>query len=154
MKRKEFGPNQDDVDAVLARLQSVDYGEALVLASLAGDVGGRTAARAAMVGLARSSGREKALRAAEEEVRLWVNRWYAGGPQISGYGRDISPAEAARDAAPVIMDAVGAMVVGDLLPADEVDTLTGPWSAATEDRPLDPTTPVEHQRSGAPRPRG
>jgi hypothetical protein len=131
VKRKEFGPNQDQVDAVLARLQSVDYGEALVLASLGGDGRDRRAAREVMLTAARSSGRQKALRAAEEEVRLWVNRWYAGGPQISGYGRDISPAQAALDAAPAILDAVGAMVVGDLLPAEEVDTLTGPWSAVT-----------------------
>jgi hypothetical protein len=125
--RKEFGPNQDQVDAVLARLESVDYGEALLLASLAGDDPERRRARDAVLAAARRSGREKALRAAQDEVRRWVNRWYSGGPQLSGYGRDISPAQAALDAAPVVLDAVGAMLVRDLLTPEQVEALTAPW---------------------------
>jgi hypothetical protein len=130
VKVKEFGPNQDRVDAVLARLESVDYGEALLLASLASDASDdpdRARARDAVREAARRGGRDKALRAAQDEVRRWVNRWYSGGPQISGYGRDITPAQAALDAAPAVLDAVGAMVVGDLLPAEDVETLMGPW---------------------------
>jgi hypothetical protein len=56
-----------------------------------------------------------------------VNRWFAGGPRIAGYGRDITPAQAAIDAAPAVLDAVGALVVEDLLAADAVEVLTLPW---------------------------
>ncbi len=132
---KEFGPNQDHVDAVLARLESVDYGEALLLASLAGDDPERRRAREATVAAARQSGREKPLRAAQDEVRRWVSRWYSGGPQISGYGRDITPAQAALDAAPAVLDAVGAMVVRDLLQHEDVEALTGPWASVTAGGP-------------------
>lgn len=127
MTKREFGPNQDQVDAILARLEAVDYGEALLLASLAADDADHRRARDAMLAAARRGGREKALRTAQDEVRRWVNRWYSGGPQISGYGRDISPAQAALDAAPAVLDAVGAMVVRDLLVPEQVETLVGPW---------------------------
>ena len=130
VSRKEFGPNQDQVDEVFARLEVVDYGQALLLASLASDGADdpdRHRARGAMLDAARRGGRDRELRAAQDEVKRWVNTWFSGGPQIAGYGRDITPAEAAVNAAPAVLDAVGALVVRDLLPPDDVETLTGPW---------------------------
>jgi hypothetical protein len=126
-RKKEFGPNQDQVDALLERLETVDQGQALFLANLAGDDAERHAAREAMVTAAGRGGREKELHNAQDEVARWVNMWFTGGFQISGYGRDVTPGEAAVGAAPVVLDAVGALVVRDLLPAEDFETLIGPW---------------------------
>jgi hypothetical protein len=125
--KQEFGPNQDEVDAMLERLESVDQGQAMLLASLATDDDARRAARRAMVDAARRGGREKELHRAQDEIRDWVNGWFSGGFQISGYGRDVTPGEAAVGAAPVVLDAIGALVVRDLLETDAFELLIGPW---------------------------
>ena len=138
MSRKEFGPNQDHVDGLFARLEMVDYGQALRLASLAADSAedpDRHRAREAVLDAARRGGRERELRTAQDEVKRWVNTWFSGGPQLAGYGRDITPAEAAVNAAPAVLDAVGALVVGDLLSPDDVETLTGPWNELWREEP-------------------
>lgn len=125
--KNEFGPNQAQVDALFERLEAVDQGQALLLANLAGDDPARRHARGAVLEAARRSGREKQLKRAQLEVTRWVNTWFSGGFQLSGYGRDITPGEAAVHAAPVVLDAVGALVVRDLLEADDLDALIGPW---------------------------
>lgn len=125
--KNEFGPNQRQVDNLLQRLETVDQGQALFLAGLGGDDPARHGAREAMLEAAKRGGRERELRAAQKEVTRWVNTWFSGGFQISGYGRDITPAQAAVDASPVVLDAVGAQVVSDLLSADDLETLMGPW---------------------------
>lgn len=129
--KREFGPNQAQVDALLERLETVDHGQALFLASIGGDEWARQQARQALVEAANAGGRERELRAAQGEVTRWVNRWFSGGHQISGYGRDITPAQAAVGAAPVVLDAIGALVVGDLLSTDDRETLMGPWRDLT-----------------------
>jgi hypothetical protein len=125
--KNEFGPNQAQVDELLERLERVDHGQALFLAGLAGDDPGRRRAREAMLAAARRGGRERQLRAAQDEVTRWVNTWFSGGYEISAYGRDITPAQAAVGAAPVVLDAIGALVVRDLLEPDAIESLTGPW---------------------------
>ena len=131
-RRKEFGPNQDEVDALLERLETVEQNQALMLAGLTGPDPELQAARQAMLTAARRGGREAQLDRAQKEVTRWVNTWFTGGFPISGYGRDISPAEAAVNAAPVVLDAVGALVVRDLLRPEDFDALMGRW------RELDP----------------
>jgi hypothetical protein len=126
-KKKEFGPNQDEVDALLERLETVEQNQALLLAGLAQADPELHRAREAMLDAARRGGREQQLDRAQKEVTRWVNSWFSGGFPISGYGRDISPAEAAVKAAPVVLDAVGALVVRDLLAADDFDALIGRW---------------------------
>jgi hypothetical protein len=126
-KKKEFGPNQDEVDALLERLETVEQNQALLLAGLAKTDPELHRAREAMLEAARRGGREQQLDRAQKEVTRWVNTWFSGGFPISGYGRDISPAEAAVKAAPVVLDAVGALVVRDLLPPDDFHTLIGRW---------------------------
>ncbi len=125
--KKEFGPNQVEVDAFLERLELVDQGQALFLAGLARDDAAVQAARDAMLNAARRGKREAQLHRAQQEVTRWVNTWYSGGFQISGYGRDITPAQAATDAAPAVLDAISALVVRDLLAPDEFELLIGPW---------------------------
>ena len=127
MKKKEFGPNQAEVDALLERLETVDQGQALLLAGLARDGEATQAARDAMIDAAKRGSREAELDRAQREVTQWVNMWFSGGFQLSGYGRDITPAQAATDAAPVVLDAISALVVRDLLSPDEFETLIGPW---------------------------
>jgi hypothetical protein len=125
--KNEFGPNQDEVDALLERLDVVTQEMAMFLATFDPDSPERRSARQAMREAATSGGREGSMRAAQQEVVAWVNRWFAGGPRISGYGRDTTPAEAAANAAPAVLDAVGAAVVSDLLDDDDSQTLTDPW---------------------------
>lgn len=136
--KNEFGPNQDEVDALLERLETVDQAQAMLLASLSGDDVERQRARAAVLAAARSGGREGPLRAAQREIERWVNTWFSGGFQISGYGRDETPGEAAVNAAPVVLDAVGALVVRDLLEPDAYDALIGPWRELTAAEPPEP----------------
>ena len=126
-KKKEFGPNQAEVDDLLERLETVDQNQALLLAGIATTDPELHAAREAMVEAARRGGREAQLDRAQKEVTRWVNTWFTGGFPISGYGRDISPAEAAVNAAPVVLDAIGALVVRDLLDPDTFETLIGRW---------------------------
>jgi hypothetical protein len=126
-KKKEFGPNQDEVDALMERLETVEQNQALMLAGLAQPDPALHRARQAMLEAARRGGREKELERAQQEVTRWVNTWFSGGFPISGYGRDVSPGEAAVNASPVVLDAAGALVVRDLLDPDDFDTLMGRW---------------------------
>lgn len=132
--KAEFGPNQEEVDQLLERLETVDQNQALFLASLDGKDSERHRARAAMLKAARAGGRERQLKAAQQEVTRWVNLWFSGGFQIAGYGRDISPAEAAVGAAPAVLDAVGALVLRDLLSHEDFETLIGAWHELTLDQ--------------------
>ena len=105
----------------------MDQPQALFLAGLASDDAARRDAREAMLETARAGGREAELQRAQDEVKRWVNRWFSGGFQIAGLGRDITPADAAVGAAPVVLDAVGALVLRDLLDAETFEMLIGPW---------------------------
>jgi hypothetical protein len=126
-KKKDFGPNQADVDELLERLETVEQNQALLLAGIATADPELKAARKAMLAAAGRGDREAELERAQQEVTRWVNTWFSGGFPISGYGRDISPAEAAVNAAPVVLDAIGAVVVRDLLDPETFETLIGRW---------------------------
>jgi hypothetical protein len=132
--RNEFGPNQDEVGAMLERLDGVTQEMAMFLATFDPDSPERRRSREAMRQAAARGGRERPMRAAQQEVVAWVNRWFAGGPRISGYGRDITPAEAAANAAPAVLDAVGAAVVADLLDDPDRETLSAPWRELWENQ--------------------
>lgn len=125
----EFGPNQTEVDQLLERLEHIDNDQVRFLASFGDDDPARERARSALRQAARASGRERQLETAQHEVTRWVNTWFSGGHQIAGYGRDITPAQAAVDAAPMVLDAVGAVVLRDLLSTDDFEALIGPWRA-------------------------
>ena len=102
--------------------------QAMLLAGIPADDPERHGARQAMVAAARRGGRERELKLAQHEVEDWVNSWFTGGPQLTGYGRDVSPGENAVAAAPAVLDAIGAFVVRDLLAPEQVGILTGPWN--------------------------
>jgi len=139
--KNEFGRNQVSVDELLDRLETVDQGEALFLARLGGDDPARSRARRSMLEATKRGGREHELGAAQHRVTHWVNTWFSGGFEIAGYGRDITPAEAAVKAAPAVLDAIGALVVGDLLSTDDFEALMGPWRELTGDHPAGGETP-------------
>jgi hypothetical protein len=128
VRKKEFGPNQAAVDALLVRLESVTQMQAMLLAGISADDPERHSARQAMLEAARRGGRERELKLAQHEVEDWVNSWFTGGPQLTGFGRDVSPGENAVAAAPAVLDAIGALVVRDLLTPELVEILTGPWN--------------------------
>ena len=132
--KKEFGRNQAQVDELLERLEKVDRGQALFLGGMGGADPARSRARLAVLDAARRGGRERELRAAQQEVARWLNTWFSGGFEIAGYGRDITPAQAAVDASPLVLDAVGALVVGDLLSTDDFEILIGPWRELVPER--------------------
>jgi hypothetical protein len=123
----DFGPNQEEVDRLLERLEHIDHDQAMFLASFGGDDLARERARSALRQAAQASGRERQLEKAQDEVTRWVNTWFSGGHQISGYGRDITPAQAAVGAAPMVFDAIGALVLRDLLPTEDFEVLSEPW---------------------------
>jgi hypothetical protein len=125
--KNEFGPNQANVDQLLERLEHVDQNQALFLSGFDNDDPARHRARQALLEAAASAGRERYLKAAQDEVTHWVNTWFSGGFQIAGYGRDITPAEAAVGAAPAVLDAIGALVMSDLISTADMEALTGPW---------------------------
>ena len=125
--KNEFGPNQDEVDRLFERLETVEQNQALFLGSYGGDDPETERLRDRMLAAARTAGRERQLKAAQDEVTRWVNTWFSGGFPISGYGRDISPAEAALNAAPAVLDAVGALVLRDVLEREDFEALIGPW---------------------------
>src|SRR5262245_15413786 len=102
-RKEEFGPNQEQVEAMLERLETVNQVQALHLASIADEDPARIAARQAMVDAARSGARTAELDRAQQEVLRWMNLWFSGGYQIVAYGRDIGPAEAAVHASPVVL---------------------------------------------------
>ena len=125
--KNEFGPNQDQVDALLARLPHVDQGGALFLGSVDPNDPERRRARSAMLAAAARANRQKLLKAAQHEVSDWVDHWFTNDPRLVGYGRDVTPGEAAASAAPALLDAVGALVVRDLLADEDAETLLLPW---------------------------
>ena len=129
--KKEFGPNQDQVDALLVRLEKITQSEAMLLAGTSGVGPDVHRARRAMLGAARRTHRQQALKRAQDEVSDWVNSWFAGGNQLPGQ-RDVSPGEAAVAASPAVLDAIGALVVRDLLSTRDFEILAGPWNELTE----------------------
>jgi hypothetical protein len=125
--KNEFGPNQDQVDALLARLPHVDQGRALLLGSVDPSDPERRRARERMLAAAAHANRQKPLRGAQHEITAWVDHWFTNDPRLVGYGRDVTPGEAATSAAPALLDAVGALVVRDLLTDEDAATLLFPW---------------------------
>lgn len=125
--KNQFGPNQAAVDQLLERLERVDHHQALFLASFGANDPFRDRARRQLREAARTARRERQLKAAQEEVTRWVNTWFSGGIELSGYTRDITPAQAVVRAAPLVLDAVGALLMRDVISTDDLELPTGPW---------------------------
>lgn len=148
-QRARFGPNADDVVALLEQLDHLATAEVVSLAAagraMTGDDGPdgpgtidpaspRAAARTRLRALADEHGRLPALRAVGDEVATWaasVAHWFpagiAGGTEARS---EISPRLAAL---PAVLDAAYATVMEDLLTEEETDLLCATWDEVVPD---------------------
>lgn len=129
----DFGPNRTAVASFLERIRTVNEGDALALAAAwkAGNTRRRRSAWHAARRAARGAGRGSALEAARAAIMSWSN---ARSP-IAGYGIPSAGemrAQIMRGAAPALVDAVSALVVGGLIDGGDFEALYGPWRSVDE----------------------
>jgi hypothetical protein len=148
-QRARFGPNADDVVALLEQLDRLAMAEVVSLAAagraMTGDAGPdgsgtidpaspRAAARARLRALADDHGRLAALRAVGDEIATWaasVAHWFPAGIAGGAEARsEISPRLAAL---PPVLDAAYATVMEDLLTEEETDLLCAAWDEVVPD---------------------
>lgn len=147
----DYGPSARAVARFIERAGRLSLEEARRLSSLetATDPGDRAAARDALKRAAELSGRESALRAGGEAVTSVATAWYQGSI-VATFAMDTALADTIAAAMPALRDAVGALVVRDLLRPEEFETLHGPWAAVTAGRDPDRRTPISGSRSSSP----
>jgi hypothetical protein len=137
-----YGKSEAQATAFLARLRRLTADEADAIAALrlpADDPDGRKAG-AAVTAAVRESGRQDALAAIRERVIAWDRGW-AGQPIVAFdlasslrgmiSGAELQVADRMHAAVPALLDAGGAIVVRDLIGADEYEMLAGPWEEVT-----------------------
>lgn len=135
-----YGPNDTDVLRFLERVSNLTLDEArrLVDARAAsadpdGERAGRAISRAALM-----ANRTDELDAAQAAIRAWGRSW-----GVPWFGRSrrvywdrlvtVGDARAMASTMPALLDAIGALVVRDVLDPAEFSTLMGPWLAATRE---------------------
>ena len=134
----EFGPNEPAVERFLDRLELLGDDDLLrLVAAWEGGSGERRKAAWRSARRAAAAGkREDAIKRAQSAVLSWSNRrsplisdtfagTFAAGNQMSG--------DIARNAMPALVDAVGALVVRDAVPAEVFEELYGPFDSLVED---------------------
>jgi hypothetical protein len=129
-----------DPFALFDRLQELppDRLATLVEAWRAVDPADRRRAWAAVKVAARRSGRERQLDEVREVVEGWARRGYAGiDAGIFGRMTNLDVGETRLAWAPPILDAMAAELLRDVLPAEELATLSLPAELATEGRDAD-----------------
>lgn len=133
-----YGPNSLAAERLLDDLEHLPTGEVAALAAAGGgvtgtapddpDVAARAELRSRLRDIAKHGGRLDAIRAAGDEVAAWASsatHWFPAG--VAGAldsTREIGPRVAA---VPVVLDAVYAVVLEDLLADWELDLLLAPW---------------------------
>jgi hypothetical protein len=138
-RRAQFGPNSAAVGRLLDDLERLPTGEVAALAAAGGgvtgtasddpDVAARAEVRARLRDIAVRGGRLDAIRAAGDEVAAWASsasHWFPAG--VAGTldaTKEIGPRMAA---VPIVLDAVYAVVLEDLLADWELDLLLAPWA--------------------------
>jgi hypothetical protein len=126
----EFGPNSDLVLQFLERLEALTPGEIAVLVAAWGRQHGG-AIRAAHANLQSIADEDpewhEQIHRAQEEVASWTlgkggRRGYLGGdvPEV--------PAPVREPAGPAVADAIGALVMADVLEREDAETLYAPWA--------------------------
>lgn len=131
-----MNPVEDQIDAILDRLEELTDEDALVLADAwrAEDAAIRRRAWAKAKRYIGDSRRGRSL----DEARSAVGRWAAAGrSDFHGIGGLLGqPSDATRirhGAAPAILDAVAAVLTGDALDEDEHETMIRPWQSLDAD---------------------
>ena len=132
-----YGPNAVAAERLLDDLERLPTAEVAALAAAGGvtgtapgdpDVAARAEVRARLRDIARHGGRLDAIRAVGDEVAAWASsatHWFPAG--VAGAldsTREIGPRVAA---VPIVLDAVYAVVLEDLLADWELDLLLEPW---------------------------
>lgn len=142
---EEYGPNDGQVLRFLEQVSNLTVAQARRLVearSQSTDPGGERAERAVRRA-ALMSDRTDALEAAQAAIGAWGRSWgvpWFGRSRRVYWDRHVSVGDAAAQAAamPALLDAIGALVVHDLLDPSEFETLMGPWLAATSGAEPDP----------------
>lgn len=146
MAEREFGPNTERVEALLAHLPRLDWADVAALAAARPDPADIAFVRSASVvtGTIAAAGRADAVRAARAVVTEWATRWVRASVAPVTFEtavlatlteRDRSMAELAGRALPTVLDAVSALVVADLLRPSDFEALYGPWASVVEMAP-------------------
>ncbi|MCU0482856.1 MAG: hypothetical protein MUC54_01050 [Chloroflexi bacterium] len=160
-RRSRFGPNADDVTALLEQLERLSMAEVLGLAAAGEALGSdrgpaepprsepdpRLAeARTRLRRLAEAHDRTGALRAVGDEIADWaasLAHWFPAGIAGGSEARsEISPRMAAL---PAVLDAAYATVMEDLLTEDDADLLCAAWDDVVPDVDDQPAVDVEGQ---------
>jgi hypothetical protein len=137
------------VDAILARIPVLDAEDIRVLHAAwdAGDVGVRRRAWQHGKRVLASRGEDETYRDAGDFVRRWVNDSRSAWSQSNALAFGTLPSFIEQDrldgrvaAAPALLDAILAALVGDELDEDELETLLIPWLDATAMPEVDPPT--------------
>lgn len=129
--------SDQDVDDVLARADRLDNGGLLVLAAGSGSSAELDPARGRARETIHRLGLDAALERMEEAVVVWS---FAEVPRTSGGwawaapGQDLA-ADLRRQAAPALLDAVMATMLGTELDEGDRDLLLAPWREAIDPAP-------------------
>ena len=136
--KTRFGPNSVAAERLLGDLDHLHPGAIAALAAAGGgafgtatddpDVATRADLRARLREIATFGGRLDAIRAIGHEVEAWASsttHWFPAG--VAGSGESTAEIGPRMAAVPIVLDAAYAVVLVDLLAADEVDLLLAPW---------------------------
>lgn len=134
---EELGPNADEVERFMARLQRLPDGALLRLAAF-GDRASDPEHRAVYAAIGRrvdAAGRKPAIEGGRDLLTRWVS--WRGEIALPGYivSVDDLTSDARRQALPAAYDAMVAFVARDLLRPDEFEFLTEPWREVAGDDP-------------------
>lgn len=133
-----FGPNSDHLLALFRRLARVGPVEAARLVSAWRGVAhsARDRAHDAAQAAAAAGRRRDAARAGQEQTLAWLDQPLRPLDALSSQGVSMGAsrdeAQLQREAMPAVLDAVAAVVLGDLLTRADVAALYGPWAEAIE----------------------
>ncbi len=118
-----------DVEGFLAELPRLDRGQLLAIEAAweSTDPAARAIAWTTVQGRAVASGREKDLERGREAIVHWASTPEAITGQESGTRLDLLLTDLRRRAAPALIDAAAAVLLGDALDEGTRDVLLSPW---------------------------
>jgi hypothetical protein len=136
-----YGPNDSEVLKFLAGVarMTLDQAREVVRLRLLAEDAARERATWAVDRAALMSGRTEALASARDAVRAGMRfrgaPWFGRAARVYWRRFSAKNIDTMAAALPALLDAIGALVVRDVLDAPTFDLLYGPWAAATAIRP-------------------
>jgi hypothetical protein len=131
-----FGPNDSQVLKFLAQVarMTLDQAREVVRLRAAADDEARRHAVWAVDRAALMSGRTEVLESARDAIRVSArlrgNPWFGRANRVYWRRFSLQNAETMSAALPALLDAIGALVVRDLLEPPAFEVLYSPWNAA------------------------